>query len=124
MGRGDQLNEARRAMEEASAVQVLNIIWGLKLGLNVVLTLFFISFCVLSFSHSNVKYTYPLVIVLLFVQVFIAVESVAIVAYFKRKQWGLYVLHVYAAISLVNIPVGTVLSIMHFINAPKIKHSF
>jgi len=113
----ERLAQSRRDMEESSAVSRLNLIWGFRLIVDVIWIGFFI------YTISIRKVT-PLEAEAILYMVMIAVslaEIYFIVGYFRRKRWCVVPLHIFSAISLINIPLGTVLSVLHFINMRKIQ---
>lgn len=117
--RSEQLEESRKAMDEESAIQTLNIIWGLKLALNIVLGCVFVYLLGRAIGSATLPVAPAIAMALVFV--ILATESAAIIAYYKKQPWSVYALHVFAAFSLLNFPIGTILSIVHFVNARKLR---
>lgn len=115
ISRAEQLNESRKTIEEASAIQTLNFIWGLKLFVNIAVGVFVAWLAIFASGPEDTPWEYVTLIWL-----FLLVESVFIVGYFKRRPWCLVPLHIFAGLSLINFPVGTVLAIIHFVNARKL----
>ncbi|WP_413663589.1 hypothetical protein ACG1BZ_21370 [Microbulbifer sp. CNSA002] len=113
----ERLAESRRQMEESNAIQTLNFVWGLRLAGNIIFILFFIVGLISSYNSTSIVTTG----VLIFSILFFCTETFCILGYFRRKSWCQIPLHTFSAFSLLNIPFGTVFSILHYIKMPKVK---
>lgn len=117
--RSEQLEESRKAMEEESAIQTLNIIWGLKLLLNILLVVVFVYLIGRSIGSATLAVAPAVAMTLVFI--ILAIESAAIIAYYRKKPWSIPALHAFAAFSLLNFPIGTILSVIHYLNVRKLR---
>ncbi|WP_444928776.1 hypothetical protein ACJJIF_12985 [Microbulbifer sp. SSSA002] len=113
----EKLAESRRQMEESNAIQTLNFIWGLRLILNIIAILFITVGAITSY---NIKPT-TAVVALSFTILFCGTEIFCIIGYFRRKAWCQVPLHIFSAFSLFNLPLGTILSILHYFKMPKVR---
>lgn len=57
----------------------------------------------------------------MFILLLYGAEIFSIIGYFRRESWCVVPLHIFAAISLLNLPFGTILSIIHYLNMGKIQ---
>jgi len=113
----ERLAQSRKEMEEAAAIENLNIIWGLRLASDLLIC--GVSFWMIyeAFARNEFQFIgYSIVFLCFFLG-----EIVSIIGYFKRKEWCVVPLHIFSAISLANIPAGTILSILHYINMGKVN---
>lgn len=115
----EKLAQSRRDMEESSARERLNLVWGLRfmVGVAVIASLLYAIF-----TTSLPEGAQGIVSVFVFVIVFLIVECIAIIGYFKRKRWSLWPLHIFAFFSLFNFPFGTILSAIHYFSVGKLQY--
>ncbi|WP_444916816.1 hypothetical protein [Microbulbifer sp. JMSA003] len=113
----ERLAESRRQIEESRAIQTLNFVWGLRLAGDVI----FIMIFVVGLISAKGNITAANVMIAGFVTLFFGVEAFCIIGYFRRKSWCQIPLHIFAAFSLLNIPVGTILSVLHYYKMPKVR---
>ncbi len=114
----ERLAQSRREIEESTAVLYLNFIWGVRFVFDAIMLVF--GFFSLVFV-GLVEQSYLVILGSIVLLIWPGAEMVAIVGYFKRKAWCVIPLHIFAAFSLINIPVGTILSILHYLNMSKVR---
>ena len=113
----ERLRRTRRHMQATAARDRLVIVWGIRLVADGV-ALAWLSYV----SFFGMMYQSPFgIAIFVFMASFLLGEIVAIGGFFQRKKWCLIPLHIYSGISLLNLPVGTILSIIHFLNAGKLE---
>lgn len=118
----ERLAQTRRDMEESSAIENLKLVWGLRF-FGDIMTLGFHAYAVFGL---HLLQSFPYTIALIVSVFFALLEMVCIIAFFRRRAWCVIPLHIFSAISLLNFPIGTGLSIVHFMNMHKIQfnHNF
>ena len=115
----EKLEQSRRDIEEAAAKQRLNFVWGLRLIGDLITFVGFLYLLVNIESIGAYAFSAP---VILFVLAYLAGEIASIIGYFKNKRWSKWPLHIYAGLSLLNFPFGTILSVIHFLSAYKLQY--
>lgn len=116
----EKLALSRREMAEASARSRLNFVWGFRLLVDLLMLVMFI-LAVIGVVFGGEPLSDDLMIGLGAILVLFVAEIIFIVAYFRKKAWCVWPLHIYSAISLINIPFGTILSLIHFFSMPKVR---
>ncbi|HEY7883326.1 MAG TPA: hypothetical protein VIC08_00080 [Cellvibrionaceae bacterium] len=117
MTASEKMAESRREMQEREAIERLNLVWGLRGVFDVFMSVVILVLMYRALTDGNYSFLgMPIVLLALFVG-----EFIAIVGFFTRKPWCVLPLHVFAAISLLNIPIGTILSAIHFFNITKVR---
>lgn len=117
----EKLAQSRRDIEEVAAVTRLNVIWGIRLVIDVLIVLLFIIVFAAAVSDPGDGLFLQGLTAFIVVICIPLSEIFFIIAYYRRKPWCVIPLHIYAAISLLNIPVGTILSIIHYLNMHKVQ---
>ena len=113
----EKLAQSRREIEESEAVQRLNFVWGLRFTFDALICLSVL----IGIALEVVSGVYDDIGIYGLGLIFFGTEIVFIVGYFRRKSWCVIPLHIFAGISLLNIPVGTILSIIHYLNMHKVE---
>jgi len=113
----EKLAQSRRDIEESEAIQKLNMIWGVRLVTNVLLCALGAYMVIFSLDNPTSENFAAGAIIF----IFFAIEIIPIIGYFRRKKWCVIPLHIFSALALFNFPIGTILSIMHFMNMGKIQ---
>lgn len=113
----ERLAQSRKDIEESSAVEKLNMIWGVRLVIDVLFCGLSLYILYRSFTESDYRTLWVGVVVL----VYFGAEIIPIVGYFKRRKWCVIPLHIFSGFSLLNFPFGTILSIMHYFNMNKMQ---
>ncbi len=118
--RAEQLAQSRKDIEEVGARGRLNFVWGVR---------FFCDVCILTviaivlystFASTGSISRVAIYITSAFALIYV-IEILAIIAYFNKKGWSLIALHLFSAISLLNFPFGTIMSVIHYLNAGKMQ---
>ena len=105
------------ASHEEKAIRVLNFVWGTRLVI-CFLFLFPVSYGLITTTYnSDFNYTKILIPFI----IFLIAEITTIISFFRKKQWTKFPLHVFATLSVINFPFGTILSILHFAYYRKIS---
>ncbi len=113
----EKLEQSRRDMQAAAARSRLNLIWGFRLAVDVLagaLAIYLLYMGVQAKASADV--ILGLIILLMY-----GLEIIPIIGFFRQKAWSIIPLHIFSAISLLNIPFGTLLSIIHYVNAGKLQ---
>lgn len=114
----ERFAQSRKDMAEASAIQRLNLVWGLRFIVDIVVIGAIIY---LFFPLQPNDWTFEFSLIIGITLVLVVLEMVAIAAYFQRRPWCVIPLHIFAAIALLNFPFGTILSIIHFFSMGKVQ---
>jgi len=113
----ERLAQSRRDLEEASAINILNYVWGIRLFFDTAAIVTFVALFIGGFSLQA-----PDMITLFGIMVlFLLGEIISIIGYFRRKKWSKLALSIFSGFSLLNFPGGTVLSIIHYLNVGKLQ---
>ncbi len=115
--RAEQLAQSRRDMQEAEAIERLNLVWGIRFIVDVL-------FCILGLAiiYQAIKnQVFITSIGGVFLLLFFGSEIVAIIAYFQRRPWCVIPLHIFSAVSFLNFPFGSICSLIHYFNMHKIQ---
>lgn len=110
--------QSRREMDAVNARSKLNLVWGLRLVVDIILLGYF-AFLIILEGVSTIQLEGLFFVG--FIILYHLLEVFCIVGYFRSKHWSIVPLHIFAAISLINLPFGTALSITHFIYAGKLN---
>lgn len=112
--------ESRRQMDEASARRTMNVVWGLRLIGDILILIAFI----FMFNGGGLSTTGENKLALLIIFAFPIAEMICIAGYFMDRGWCRWPLHIFSAFSLLNIPIGTLFSILHYFNMRKIRFKY
>lgn len=113
----EHLTKSRIDMEEAAALSRLKNIWRLRLAGNFVFLAALIYFIALLFP---LELDGGLIVLGVFIGMCV-LESCVIIAFFQKQAWCVAPLHIFSVLSLLNIPFGTILSVVHFVNINKMQ---
>jgi len=116
--RAQKLAETRKALASEKAISTLNVIWGLRLIADMI-ALTVIGLGVFGILGAGINSLALLIYVI--PAIFLILEMVCIMAYFNKRAWCAIPLHIFSALSLLNIPIGTIFSIIHYMNFGKIQ---
>lgn len=114
----ERFAESKRQLEEANAIQRLNLVWGIRAifdGMGCAFAVYII------YGYFMNQESPELLVVSIFTLVYLGLELVAIFAYFKRSKKCVIPLHIFAGLSLLNFPLGTILSVIHFFSLHKVR---
>ena len=111
----EQLRENRARKDNDSILFNLNVIWGSRLVFDLLLVIPAILLLVGVIDQDSSDQEFEWV----FISVFLALESVFILAFFYRKKWCKTALNLFSAVSLLNYPIGTFFSVYHYFNIGK-----
>lgn len=121
MTASERLKQSRKEIEDTRARQILNVVWGLRLVSDVIVLLMMIAAI---FQPSTYEYFENDIVpqsILVFVILFFTAEILSIIGYFRKRRWCIIPLHIFSVFSLLNFPIGTIFSIVHFIYARKLQ---
>lgn len=119
-----QANE--QASASARARRWLNIIWGIRLGIDLIIIVTFTAVYLLIWDDEDFREIK--VILSIFSSIFIAIyiwsiaEIVCIIAFFRRNRFASFALLMSSVASLFAFPLGTALSLGHFYCVGKLAY--
>ena len=108
---------AREEMERDSATSKVDLVWGLRFAFS---ALFCVGAIIIIYDGIADGTYNGLGIGILMLLYFLA-EIVSIIGYFRRKPRCVIPLHIFAGIAILNFPIGTILSSIHYVYIGKVK---
>jgi len=116
----ERLAQSRKEIKHTEARVRLNLVWGIRLIVDILAVMIFAFIFYISMKMETSKIHVVLYGFLIFYSM---IEVLCIYAYFNSQRWCLLPLHVFSAVSLLNFPFGTLLSIIHFLNTKNLQFS-